>query len=181
VKRSIPIIDTTTIRCTPARSPASCRFWAADVKNSVAAFCSGEGPLDTSMTDSTPSRADARPSPMITSTPLERDIATTSCPSTLSTSTIRRPTLPVAPATAILLCVCMITLLQRGLRCMCSSHRTGFVRHYYDGTQRGNVTDGRTPMAGHQVHARLPTLLRLLLHRPPRADLAPGVLIRSTP
>src|SRR6266702_4293349 len=28
------------------------------------------------------------------------------------------------------------------------SHRVGFARHSYDETKRGNVTDGRTPMAG---------------------------------
>src|SRR5215203_5368803 len=32
------------------------------------------------------------------------------------------------------------------------SHRSGFVRHYYnDGTRRGNVTDGRARMAGGAV------------------------------
>ena len=39
---------------------------------------------------------------MITSTPFERDIATTSWPRSVSTSTTCRPTRPVAPATAIL-------------------------------------------------------------------------------
>jgi hypothetical protein len=28
------------------------------------------------------------------------------------------------------------------------SHRVGFARHYNDETKRGNVTGGRTPMAG---------------------------------
>src|SRR6266702_3721219 len=95
-------MDTTTIRRTPARDPACCRFPAAVVKNSVAAACSGDGPVAVSMTLSTPSSAAARPSPVITSTPFERDMATTSCPPSLSTSTTCRPTRPVAPATAIL-------------------------------------------------------------------------------
>src|SRR5918912_1247939 len=36
------MMDTTTIRRTPARSPASCRFRAVAVKNAVAASWSGE-------------------------------------------------------------------------------------------------------------------------------------------
>src|SRR6266571_1626143 len=99
------MIDTTTIRRTPASLPVSCRFRVAVMKKSVAAFWSGEGPLATSMTHSTPARASARPSPLITSTPSERDIWTTSCPSAVRTSTTCRPTLPVAPATAILMLV----------------------------------------------------------------------------
>src|SRR5438067_2545318 len=66
------MIDTTTIRRTPARSPASCKLRAAVVKNAVAASCSGEGPLVVSTTHSTPASALARPSPVITSTPPER-------------------------------------------------------------------------------------------------------------
>jgi hypothetical protein len=60
---------------------------AAVVKNSVAARSSGEGAVATPMTVSTPARAAARPSPVITSTPVERDIGTTSCPPATSTST----------------------------------------------------------------------------------------------
>ena len=38
VNRSAPTIETTTIRCTPAAAPASCRLWAEVVKkNAVAA------------------------------------------------------------------------------------------------------------------------------------------------
>ena len=96
------MMDTTTSLRTPVFSPASCRFLVAVVKNSVAAPCSGDGPVATSMMTSAPSSAVARPSPVITSTPFERDIATTSCPRSLSTSTTCRPTRPVAPATAIL-------------------------------------------------------------------------------
>jgi hypothetical protein len=81
------MMDTTIIRRTPARSPAPCRFRAAAVKNPVAVSWSGEGPLATSMTHSTPARASARPSPVTTSTPLERDIATMSCRLALSMST----------------------------------------------------------------------------------------------
>jgi hypothetical protein len=67
----------------------------------------GEGPVAASMTHSTPDRAPARPTPVITSTPLERDIATMSCPPALSTSTTWLPTLPVAPTTAIFLRACI--------------------------------------------------------------------------
>jgi hypothetical protein len=105
------MIDTTTIRCTQARSPASCRFRDAVVKNSVAAASSGEGPVATSTTHSTPARASSSPSRVITSTPVARDIATTSCPRAWSTSTTCLPTRPVAPATAIFLRACMIRLL----------------------------------------------------------------------
>ena len=74
------MIDTTTIRCTPARSPASWRFRAAVVKNSVAAAWSGEGPVAASTMTSAPATASASPSPVMTSTPRERDIAATSWP-----------------------------------------------------------------------------------------------------
>jgi hypothetical protein len=97
------MIETATIRRAPARWPASCRFRAAVVKNAVAGSCSGEGPVAASIMLSTPDRASARPSPVITSTPREREIATTSCPRSPSTSTAWRPTRPVAPATAILI------------------------------------------------------------------------------
>src|SRR5439155_10103346 len=53
------------------------------------------------MTHSAPARASARPLPVMTSTPLDRDIRTTSCPRPSSTSTTCRPTRPVAPATPI--------------------------------------------------------------------------------
>src|SRR5262249_32772776 len=66
------------------------------------ARCSGDGPVAASMTASTPARAAARPSPVMTSTPSERDIGTTSYPRSVSTPAAWRPTLPVAPATAIL-------------------------------------------------------------------------------
>src|SRR5947207_3811224 len=99
------MIETTTIRCTPACAPSCCRLCVAAVKNSVAACCSGEAPLVASTTDSTPRNASASSSPVTTSTPAEREIATTSYPCSSSTSTRWRPTLPVAPATAILPCV----------------------------------------------------------------------------
>src|SRR6266480_1590628 len=121
------MIDTTTIRRTPARSPACC--W-------------GEGPVAVSMTHSTPSRAAARPSPVTTSTPLERDIATTSWPPALRMWATWRPTLPVAPATAILRCACMLPLLEES-QCPCRSHRSGLIRHcyVYDGARQRHVTD----------------------------------------
>src|SRR5436190_1866661 len=69
------MIDTTTIRRTPARSPAACRLRAEVVKNSVAARSSGEGPVATSTTTSTPASASSRPAPVITSTPRVRAVA----------------------------------------------------------------------------------------------------------
>ena len=74
------MIDTTTIRSTPACWPASCRLRAAVVKNSVAACSSGEGPVAASTMASAPATASARPSPVMTSTPREREIAATSWP-----------------------------------------------------------------------------------------------------
>ena len=78
-------METTTYRATPARSPACCRFAAAVVKNSVAARCSELGPAVTSMMASAPVTALARPSPVMTSTPADREIGTTSCPAAPST------------------------------------------------------------------------------------------------
>ena len=78
MNRSIPMIDTTIIRFTPACSPASCRLRAALVKNSVASCWSGEGPVAASMMHSTPGSAAASPSPVTMSTPVARDMATTS-------------------------------------------------------------------------------------------------------
>lgn len=72
------MIDTTTNRGTRARAPNSCRLLAAVVKNSVAAACSGDGPVLQSMIPSTPASASARPAPVTTSTPYERDIGTAS-------------------------------------------------------------------------------------------------------
>jgi hypothetical protein len=66
------MIETTTIRLTPARSPAALRLRAAVVKNSVAACSSGDGPVAASMTTSTPASAASRPSPVMMSTPRER-------------------------------------------------------------------------------------------------------------
>jgi hypothetical protein len=66
-----------------------------------AAACASDGLLAASTMDSTPASASSRPAPVTTSTPLERDIATTSCPASSSRSTTCRPTRPVAPATAI--------------------------------------------------------------------------------
>jgi len=50
------------------------------VKNSVMACCPGEARLVASTTASMPSGASARSSPLTTSTPAEREIATTSRP-----------------------------------------------------------------------------------------------------
>src|SRR5919106_3403578 len=94
------MIDTTTIRWTPARSPTSWRLRAEAVKNSLAPSWPD---VAASTTHSTPARASLRPSPVTTSTPVDRDIGTTSWPASSSTSTVWRPTLPVAPATAIFL------------------------------------------------------------------------------
>jgi hypothetical protein len=81
------MIEMVTMRFTPAHSPASWRLRADVVKNSVAASCSGEGPVAVSITTSTPSSASARPSPVMTSTPFDRDIGTAVCPRAVSTST----------------------------------------------------------------------------------------------
>ena len=53
-----------------------------------------------------------QPSPVITSTPLERDIGTTSYPRDSRMSTMCRPTRPVAPATAILVLFCISVSLE---------------------------------------------------------------------
>jgi hypothetical protein len=79
---------------------------AEAVKNSLAAVGAGRCrpfavPLAASMTHSAPANASAKPSPVTTSTPVDRDIGTTSWPPAPSSSTTRRPTRPVAPATAI--------------------------------------------------------------------------------
>src|SRR5690348_13965291 len=129
------MIDTTTSLRTPALTPASCRFLVAVVKNSLAGPCSGDGPVVTSMTTSTPASAAARPSPVITSTPFERDIRTTSCPPPRSTSTTCRPTRPVAPATAIL----AMSYLPRRLN-----------RHPVDGSRRAECD----AIAHHEDHER---------------------------
>ena len=87
----------------PASRPRSCRFRAAVVKNSVAAASSGVGPVERSTMTSAPASASASPSPVITSTPVERAIGTTSWPRASRMSTTWRPARPVAPATAILI------------------------------------------------------------------------------
>jgi hypothetical protein len=98
----MPRTDTSTIRCTPAFWPISCRLWAEAVKNSLAALGARRCrplavPLAASMTHSAPVIASPNPSPLTTSTPVDRDIATTPWPHASSTSTTRLPTLPVAP------------------------------------------------------------------------------------
>jgi hypothetical protein len=67
------------------------------------------------MTQPAPANAVARPFPVITSTPSERDIGTTSYPRSVSTATTCWPTLPVAPATAIFGCGCMVCVLSPDL------------------------------------------------------------------
>ncbi len=99
--RSVPMIDTTTASRTPARTPAFCRLCAAVTKKSVAGCCSADGPVAASTTTSTPCRAASSPVPVITSTPVAREIGTTSWPRSASTSVTCRPSRPVAPATAI--------------------------------------------------------------------------------
>jgi hypothetical protein len=82
VKWLMPMTDTSTMRCTPAFRPNSCRLRAAVVKNSRAAW-GAPGlplavPLAASMTHSTATNAFAKPSPVTTFTPVHRDIGTTS-------------------------------------------------------------------------------------------------------
>jgi hypothetical protein len=97
----MPMIETTSIRRTPAASPASWRFRLAVVKNAVASASSGDGPVAASMMQSTPVRARSRPTAVMTSRPWFREIGTTPCPRSSRTSTTWRPSRPVAPATAI--------------------------------------------------------------------------------
>src|SRR5437764_5974490 len=110
------MIETTTIRFTLAAAPARCRFRAEVVKKAVASSWSGDGPVAASMTVSTPTSASSRPSPVTTSTPLERAIWTTSCPRCSRISTRCDPSRPVAPVTAIfwlLLSVCIVLPFRR--------------------------------------------------------------------
>src|SRR4051812_29541408 len=107
----MPMIETTTIRLTPAAAPARCRFRAEAVKNAVASSWSGEGPVAASMIVSAPASASSRPSPLTTSTPLERAIGTTSCPRCSRTSTRCDPSRPVAPVTAIFWFVCSVCMV----------------------------------------------------------------------
>src|SRR5918992_4769811 len=110
------MIDTTTMRWTPARSPSSWRLRDAAMKKSVAGFCSFDGHEAASTMQSTPASASLRPSPVTTSTPVDRDIGTTSWPAASSTSTVGRPTLPVAPATAIFFRACMSVSFVRSVQ-----------------------------------------------------------------
>ena len=59
--------------------------------------------LVTSMTASAPATASTSPAPVDTSWPEDRDSATTSCPRSRAVSRMWRPTVPVAPAIAILI------------------------------------------------------------------------------
>ena len=116
------------------------RIVAEAVKNAVACSWSGERPVAASMMVSTPASAASRPSPVTTSTPLERAIGTTSCPRRARISTRWDPTRPVAPVTAIrwlLGSVCMVLPFSApGLG-------TGEIDcHPVDPRRRKNVTDG---------------------------------------
>src|SRR5918994_1834077 len=125
------MIDTRTSLRTPAHRPASCRLRVELVKNSVAACWSGDGPVATSMIVWTPVRAWSSPSPVITSTPCEREMGTTSYPRDSRMSTTGRPTRPVAPATAILVLRCISVSLE------------WIAPHSGDTPWRGDVTDER--------------------------------------
>jgi hypothetical protein len=85
----------------PLRSGGGAGSLNVAMKNSVAACWSGEGPVAVSMIVSAPASASSRPSPLTTSTPVEREIGTTSCPRCSKLSTRGDPTRPVAPVTAI--------------------------------------------------------------------------------
>src|SRR5688572_5600639 len=78
---------------------------------------------------STPARACSSPSPVITSTPCEREMGTTSYPRDSRMSTTCRPTRPVAPATAILVLRCISVSLE------------WIAPHSQDTPRRGDVTD----------------------------------------
>src|SRR3954452_14811254 len=124
----MPMIEATTIRFAPAAAPARCRLRAEAVKNAVASAWSGEGPVAVSTIVSTPVRAWLSPSPVTTSTPSERDIATTSWPRDSRISTSGRPTRPVAPATAIFAFCCI------------SASRESIAPYSEDRPRRGDVT-----------------------------------------
>jgi hypothetical protein len=71
------------------------------VKKSSTGSSSNDGEFVTSIRTSAPARASARPAPVSTSAPVERDAATTWWPAFWSSSTTFAPTCPVAPMTVI--------------------------------------------------------------------------------
>ena len=88
---------------TPAFAAAEARFPVAAVKNSMAALAVSVSMLATSITASAPTSACSSPLPVTRSTPCDRLRTTASCPAVRTASTVRRPTVPVPPATAILM------------------------------------------------------------------------------
>src|SRR5918995_2428765 len=153
------MIDTRTSRRTPARRPASCRLRVEVVKNSVAACWSGEGPVATSMIVWTPGRAWSSPSPVVTSTPSERAIGTTSWPRDSRMSTTGRPTRPVAPATAIFVLGFISCLL--GVGCV-SLH--------------GHAAARRCDRTGHGSLQQDPSLTFVAGERRRQLEFAPGLV-----
>ena len=87
----------------PARSSASSRFLLVAVKNSVARRAFWVPMFRASMTTSDPSSAASSPFPVSTSTPSRRLSTAVSWPRSRAASVMRRPTMPVPPAIAILI------------------------------------------------------------------------------
>ena len=97
------MIESSTVRATPARVAAAPSRSATAVKNVVAPSCSTVGEFVTSTTTSAPASAASIRSggPSTRSTPLARDSSTTSCPALRAVLVSSRPTSPVAPAMAM--------------------------------------------------------------------------------
>jgi hypothetical protein len=101
--RSTPMIDSSTVRVTPARVAAAPSRSATVSKKVVAPSCSTVGEFVTSTTTSAPAsaRSSSASDPATRSTPAARDSSTTSCPALRAAMPSSRPTCPVAPAIAM--------------------------------------------------------------------------------
>ena len=110
----MPMIETTTIRSTPARSPAACRLRAAAVKKSVASASSGDGPVAASMSVDAGERGvePVAGDHVDAGRPGHRDRLVAALAQELDDV---RPTRPVPPATAILRCMmCLLIVVLKG-------------------------------------------------------------------
>src|SRR6185369_4013696 len=86
---------------TPAAASATSRLWVEVAKNSSAVRYSKLAEFETSTTAEAPSRAAARPSPVIVLTPSRGDAGTASCPFSARMATTFEPMSPVPPITTI--------------------------------------------------------------------------------
>src|SRR5580704_14536038 len=98
-------MDSVTRRDTPRAEPTDWRRVVTSVKKAVALAPVMESGLAASMITSTPSRAEARPPFVRRSTPRDRLSTTASWPAPATASTTYFPTMPVPPATAILMAI----------------------------------------------------------------------------